>query len=200
MNKPSKIPGRPRSEAVNQAILQATLNLLAEAGYPDMSMEAIAARAGVGKATLYRRYTCKDEVVAAAIDDVLCDPSLPDTGSFWGDMNCLIEEIIEMSCSDLGRQTIALLLSTASSSPQFAQIYRTKYIFPRRKELEEIFNRAKTRGEIQADLDASLIFDLIAGSVFYTLIFNAEAEQVDMRIRRSLQFLLNQAEGGENEG
>src|SRR5690242_3281955 len=92
MNKQiHSISGRPRSTHADQAILQATLDLLAEVGYQSMSIEAIASRAGVGKTTIYRRYTSKEEIVADAIESLREDISTPDTGSFWGDMDILIE-------------------------------------------------------------------------------------------------------------
>ncbi|MCC5609176.1 TetR/AcrR family transcriptional regulator [Nostoc sp. CHAB 5834] len=82
----------------------------AEVGYENMSIEAIASRAGVGKTTIYRRYTCKEELVADAIESLRDDLVIPDTGRFWGDMDILINNAAKQIDSPLGRQTLALII------------------------------------------------------------------------------------------
>jgi AcrR family transcriptional regulator len=127
MNEVNKQVGRPRSTQSHQAILRATLELLAEVGFDAMSIEAIAAHAGVGKTTIYRRYTCKEELVADAIENVREEVLIPNTGNLWGDIDALIENAAQITLSPLGRQTVAMIISSASSNSQFAQIYWTKY-------------------------------------------------------------------------
>jgi AcrR family transcriptional regulator len=88
MNNPDrKSPGRPRSVESHQAMLQATLELLAEVGFDGMSIDAIAARAGVGKTTIYRRYVSKEELVADAIESVREEVVIPDTGNLQDDID-----------------------------------------------------------------------------------------------------------------
>ena len=128
-----KSQGRPRSTQSHQAILQATLALLAEVGFERMSIDAIATRAGVGKTTIYRRYKSKEELVADAIESLREDVIIPDTGSFWGDIEALIQSAAQITLSPLGRQTVAMIISSATSSPQFAQVYWTNYLQPRRQ-------------------------------------------------------------------
>src|ERR687885_700142 len=128
-----KPPGRPRSAQSHQAILQAALELLAEVGFAAMSMDAIAARAGVGKTTIYRRYASKEELVADAIESLRQEILIPDTNSLWSDLDLIIESAAKTTLTPLGRQILALILSTVSSSPQFAQVYWTKYLLPRRE-------------------------------------------------------------------
>jgi AcrR family transcriptional regulator len=123
-----KSPGRPRSAESHQAILQATLELLSEVGFDAMSIDAIAARAGVGKTTIYRRYSGKEELVADAIESLRQDVVIPDTGHLWSDLDALIENASQITLSPLGRQTIAMIISSASSNAHFAQIYWTKYL------------------------------------------------------------------------
>jgi AcrR family transcriptional regulator len=103
MNEVNKKPGRPRSAQSHQAILRATLELLAEVGFGVMSIEAIAARAGVGKTTIYRRYTCKEELLADAIENVREEVLIPNTGNLWGDIDTLIENAAQITLSPLGR-------------------------------------------------------------------------------------------------
>jgi len=157
MSESDKSPlGRPRSVQAHQAILQATLDLLAEVGYERMSIEVIAARARVGKPTIYRRYRSKEELVADAIESLREEVQIPNTGSLLGDIDILIKNAAKIVLTPLGRQTIALIISTASSCSQFAQIYRAKYLKPRRQAFCVVIERAKTRNEIQADTDANL--------------------------------------------
>ena len=187
INAPS---GRPRSIHADQAILQATLDLLAEVGYESMSIEAIASRAGVGKTTIYRRYTSKEELVADAIESLRDDLAIPDTGSFWGDMDILINNAAKKIDSPLGRQTLALIISTASSNPQFAEVYWIKYTKLRREAFAKILERAKSRGEIHKDADVDLIIDLVSGSLYYALIFKPTTEPVEAYMRRTMNLLL----------
>ncbi|MEH2370657.1 TetR/AcrR family transcriptional regulator [Nostoc sp.] len=182
--------GRPRSIHADQAILQATLDLLAEVGYESMSIEAIASRAGVGKTTIYRRYTSKEELVADAIESLRDDLAIPDTDSFWGDMDILIKNAAKKIDSPLGRQTLALIVSTASSNPQFAEVYWTKYTKLRREAFSKILERAKSRGEIHKDADVDLIIDLVSGSLYYALIFKPTTEPVEAYMRRTMNLLL----------
>ncbi len=187
INSPS---GRPRSIHADQAILQATLDLLAEVGYESMSIEAIASRAGVGKTTIYRRYTSKEELVADAIESLRDDLAIPDTGSFWGDMDILINNAAKKIDSPLGRQTLALIISTASSNPQFAEVYWTKYTKLRREAFSKVLERAKSRGEIHKHADVDLIIDLVSGSLYYALIFKPTTEPVRAYMRRTMNLLL----------
>lgn len=187
INSPS---GRPRSIHADQAIVQATLDLLAEVGYESMSIEAIASRAGVGKTTIYRRYTSKEELVADAIESLRDDLAIPDTGSFWGDMDILINNAAKKIDSSLGRQTLALIISTASSNPQFAEVYWTKYTKLRREAFSKVLERAKLRGEIHKDADVDLIIDLVSGSLYYALIFKPTTEPVEAYMRRTMNLLL----------
>ncbi|MDM9581072.1 TetR/AcrR family transcriptional regulator [Nostoc sp. GT001] len=186
----SSSSGRPRSIHADQAILQATLDLLAEVGYESMSIEAIASRAGVGKTTIYRRYTSKEELVADAIESLRDDLVIPDTDSFWGDMDILINNAAKKIDSPLGRQTLALIISTASSNPQFAEVYWTKYTKLRREAFSKILERAKSRGEIHKDADVELIIDLVSGSLYYALIFKPTTEPVEAYMRRTMNLLI----------
>jgi AcrR family transcriptional regulator len=168
-------------------MLQATLELLAEVGYDAMSIDAIAARARVGKTTIYRRYTSKEELVADAIESIRQDVVIPDTGNFWSDFEALIENAAGITLSALGRQTVAMIISSASSNTQFADIYRTKYLQPRRQAFAIVLERAKARNEIQQDLDAGLVFDMISGIMLYALIFQPTNESWEAYVGRALR-------------
>lgn len=190
-NLPSKnLPGRPRSVQAHQAMLQATLELLAEVGFEAMSIEAIAARAGVGKTTIYRRYASKAELVADAIESIREELVIPDTGTLSGDLEALVQSAAAITTSRLGRQTVAMIISSASSNAQFAEIYWTKYLQPRRKTFAVVLDRAKARQEISADLDPDLAFDLISGIMLYALLFQPACEW-SAYVNRALAFLFD---------
>lgn len=188
-----KPPGRPRSAQSHQAILQAALELLAEVGFAAMSMDAIAARAGVGKTTIYRRYASKEELVADAIESIREEIVIPDTGNLQSDIDTLIQNAAQITLNPIGRQTVAMIISSASSNPQFAQIYWTKYLQPRRKAFAVVLERAKARKEIQPNLDSDLIFDTMSGIMLYALIFQPPSESWTTYVRRALNLLFRNA-------
>ncbi|MEO0986096.1 MAG: TetR/AcrR family transcriptional regulator [Cyanobacteria bacterium J06639_14] len=184
-----KSPGRPRSAAAHQAMLKAALELLSEVGFETMSIEAIATRAGVGKTTIYRRYNSKDELIADAIESIREEVLIPDTGSLWSDLDALIENAAQITLTPLGRQTVAMIISSASSNSGFAQIYWEKYLSPRRQSFAVVIERAKARNEVSIDLDAGLVFDVMSGIMLYALIF-PPAESWQAYVRRALSLWL----------
>lgn len=192
-NTDKKPPGRPRSIQSHQAMLKATLELLAEVGFDAMSIDAIAARARVGKTTIYRRYTSKEELVADALESVREEITLPDTGNLQSDIDALIQNAAQITLSPLGRQTVAMIISSASSNAQFAQIYWTKYLQPRRKTFAIVLQRAKARNEIPADLDSDLVFDTMSAIMLYALIFQPTSESWTAYVHRSLSLLFRNA-------
>ncbi len=195
---PKHSPGRPRSTEVDQAILQAALDLLADGGYQGLSIEAIAARAGVGKTTIYRRYDSKEELIADAIEANRAELMIPNTGSLWTDLDAMLNQCAATDLSPLGRQTLAMMISLASTNPKFADIYWKKYLLPRRQATAVIFERAKAKGELAQDVDINLIFDLMTGLLFRLVIFQPETEAIADFGRRALKFLLQSATSGSN--
>lgn len=185
-----KTPGRPRSAKSHQAILRATLELLGEVGFEAMSIEAISTRAGVGKTTIYRRYSSKEELVADAIESIRQDVVIPNTGNLWSDLDLLIENAAQITLSPLGRQSVAMIISSAASNSRFARIYWTKYLQPRREAFAVVIERAKTRNEIRTELDSGLVFDSMSGIMLYALIFQPANESWMEYVRRALRLLL----------
>ena len=186
-----KSPGRPRSTASHQAILRATLELLAEVGFEAMSIEAVATRGRVGKTTIYRRYRSKEELVADAIESVREEIAVPDTGNLWADIDALIEDAASNTLTPLGRQTVAMIISSAASNSGFAQIYWDKYLHPRRQSFAIVIERAQARNEVPKDLDPGLVFDTMSGIMLYALIFPPTSESWSAYVRRALDLLLS---------
>lgn len=189
-NLTKRSPGRPRSIQSHQAMLKATIELLSEVGFDGISMDAIAARAKVGKTTIYRRYTNKEELVADAIENIKEEIVSPDTGTLWGDLEALIQSAAQITLNPLGRQIVAMIISNKSNNPQFAQIYWTKYLQPRRESFATVIERAKARKEIKESLDPFLVFDSMSGMILYSLIFLPSSESWESYVRRVLQTFL----------
>jgi AcrR family transcriptional regulator len=189
-NTKKKLPGRPRSAQSHQAMLQAALELLAEVGFGGISMDAIASRAGIGKTTIYRRYNSKEELIADAIESIREEIIIPDTGNLQSDIDMLLENAARITLAPQGTKAVAMIISSASSHPQFASIYWKKYLQPRRKAFAVVIDRAKQRKEIPADLDSGLIFDTMSGIMLYAQIFPPDSESWIDYVRRSLNLLL----------
>jgi len=186
-------PGRPRSTEAEEAIVQATLDLLGEIGYHRLSIEGVAARAKVGKTTIYRRYDSKEDLVATALTRHRPEFRVPDTGNLWSDLDDILQQAVKSDLSPLGRQTLAMIISLASTSPQFADIYWKKYVLPRRRVASLVLDRAKERHELALSVDNDMICDLMTGLLYRLVIFESDAEQSADYMRRALTFLLKNA-------
>lgn len=191
MKEDNKSQGRPRSIESHRAILKATLELLGEVGYERMSIEGIASRAKVGKSTIYRRYKGKEELVADAIESIREEVVIPDTGNIWDDIDALIENAARISLNPLGRQAVAMIISSASSNSEFARIYSQKYLQPRKEAFAVIIERAKTRKEVRFDLDADFVFDVMSGMMLYGLIFPPTSETWEKYVRLAVEAVIS---------
>lgn len=157
-------PGRPRDERVSQAIIGAALGQLLERGYGGMSMDGVAAAAGVGKPAIYRRFPGKPELVTAAIRSILPTIEEPDTGSTRDDLVDVARQARPMTD---GR--FALLLGTVLSEqerqPELMEAFRERIIGPRRELGRRVIKRGIERGEVRAGLDVEQALDAFAGNI-----------------------------------
>jgi AcrR family transcriptional regulator len=159
-------PGRPRRAEADRAILDATLELLALNGLEGLSVDAVAARAGVGKATIYRRWSSRGEMVAAALRSIASNIEIPDTGNIRDDLIALLRSFQRASLRSLPESLRPRLIALTLSNPGLLEIFLVNVFAPRRSALLEILERGQARGQIRADLDASLAFTMIHGPVF----------------------------------
>lgn len=168
---PTRPPGRPRSAEADEAILQATLALLAETGYRALTMERVRERSGVGKATLYRRYGSKEELVRAAIVHLNADVPLPDdTGTVVGDFAATAQTILSGAARTGALTLMPRLLSDVVGDPEMHALFYEHLVAPRRKVVRAIIARAQERGEIRADIDPETAVDLMVGPFVYRVI------------------------------
>jgi len=159
-------PGRPRCEDTHKAILRSTLKLLQETGFPDLSIESIAADADVGKATVYRWWPNKAALVADAFSSS-ADQELrfPNTGSVRSDMSIQMKHLVRVLRSRRGR-IVAALIGGGQSDPELIAAFRERFMMPRRQEAYATLRRGISRGELPADLDLDVILDTLYGSLY----------------------------------
>ncbi|WP_329366081.1 TetR/AcrR family transcriptional regulator [Streptomyces sp. NBC_00669] len=161
-------PGRPRSEAARQAILGAAIDELKERGYAALTVEGIAARAGVGKQTIYRWWPSKADVVLTALLDLSeTTIAVPDEGSLADDLRGFLAETFRQRGQ---RPVLAGLMAQALLDPVFATAFRERFLFRRRAVLREILERAAARSEIASDLSLELLIDVVYGVLWYRLL------------------------------
>lgn len=165
-NNGKRPPGRPRSEESRQSILRSTLKLLKQdGGFSELSIEAIAADANVGKTTVYRWWPTKAALVAdafsAGADDEL---RFPNTGSVYNDIRQQMGGLIRIFRSQRGK-IVAALLAGGQSDPELLEAYRDRFLWPRRKQAYETLQRGVDRGELPQGCDFDLILDSLYGPI-----------------------------------
>jgi AcrR family transcriptional regulator len=169
--------GRPRSEAVERSIIEGVMQLLEE-GVPlaDISIERVARTAGVGKATIYRRWPGKEELfvdVMRVVEPV--DPELPGT-SLRDDLVVLLEALRRRG---LAKQSSAFLHNVHAqmkSSPKLWDAYHATVVEPRRLLGVELLRRGQRTGEVRADIDVTLMNDLFVGPMLLRAVLRSDAE------------------------
>ena len=161
--------GRPRSEAAQQAILDAARNLLIQNGYAEVTVEAIAARAGVSKATIYRWWPGKAAVVLEAFLAASgpC-PRRPDTGCPKEDLRGQLQGLAAALAGPMGT-VLRGVLAEAQSDPEVAETFRTQYLAPRRAETCRLLDRARAAGRLSQAMDTETAADALFGPLFYRL-------------------------------
>jgi AcrR family transcriptional regulator len=162
--------GRPRSEKARQAVLQAAADLLLENGLAAVSMDAVAARAGVSKATIYRWWPTKETLALDALYHEWDVPPARDTGSLRGDLLSLLRPWVRLAGRRPYGRAIAALITEAQTNPEFAREYRERFLAPRRDLARAVLLRAIDRGEIPADTKMDVALDLLYGPLYHRLL------------------------------
>jgi AcrR family transcriptional regulator len=160
--------GRPRDPRADRAILAATLELIAAVGVSDFRVEDVAARAGVGKAAIYRRYASKDDLVVAAVAALVSEIEVPDTGSTRGDLVALMRDAVAVYRDPLHAGVMPAVVG--AMRPELARTVRERFLAGRRDALRAVLERGVERGDLRADLDHELALDVLGGPLFYRLL------------------------------
>lgn len=160
--------GRPRSEKAERAIIEATLDLIAEGmGISALSIEAIASKAGVGKTTIYRRWSNKEDLVVDALA-TLKAPLPPLAGkSVRDDLIALVEVIRMESSHRRARCVMNVAMGEAGRNPQLTERFFKRAIEPRRTAMRETIRRGVATGELKPDLDVEIGMALVAGAMLW---------------------------------
>jgi AcrR family transcriptional regulator len=165
--------GRPRSATSQKAILATAIEILLEQGLTSMSMDDLAKRAGVSKATIYRWWASKELL---ALDALATEWALPtpgselDAGSLRGDLLARIHPWLSQLNQKPYERIIAGLLAQTQTDPEFAKLYRERFVAPRREETRKLLLRAIDRGEIAADTNLEVTLDLLYGPIYHRLL------------------------------
>ncbi len=160
-------PGRPRDTRCDEAIISATLHVLASSGFSGLSMEAVATRAGVGKATVYRRWATKEALVADALA-TLADTFEPvDTGSLRDDLVAWIDAVRRHNIQTLSGRIMPRLLAEKDAHPDLFDTYRERVIAPSRERVAVVLRRGVASGELAQDVDIDMVTDMLVGPVTY---------------------------------
>lgn len=162
--------GRPRDPRAHQAILDAALELLLEGGYGRVTVEAIAARAHVGKSTIYRRWSSKGPLVVEALGRLLHLGPAVDTGDVRRDLQALLRRVVGVLGQPLLRLSIPGLIADLAADPELAEAFRRTFIDPKRTRVALLLDRAVSRGQLDSGVDAELVTDLLVGPVLWRAI------------------------------
>jgi AcrR family transcriptional regulator len=192
-------PGRPRSAQAHKAIIDATLELLAEEGFQGLSIEAVAAKAGVGKTTIYRRWSSKDELVIDAIRQVQVDIPMVDTGNFRNDLAALLKTAYQGFMAypyPFLWKLVLQFIGEYQTNPEIFQGALTQLIVPRLQRFIHMVEQAQAREEIRKDIDPALILELISGSLIYHWVFThshmpSSTSVVDVWVEQMVDAIMN---------
>jgi AcrR family transcriptional regulator len=162
--------GRPRDERADRAMLSATLELMAEKGAHDLRVDDVAGRASVGKATIYRRYRSKDELITAAVAGLVSEIAIPDTGRTRADLLVLMRSAVDVYRGSVEAAVMPSLVEAMSRDAELARFVREGFLARRRAALRVVLERGIDRGDLRGDLDIDLALDVLGGPLFYRLL------------------------------
>jgi len=161
----SRRPGRPRSEQAEQAIIEATLDLFAEQGFEGVCVEAVASRAGVGKATIYRRWPNKEELLLAALGSMKSPFPEPEGTSARDDLVAMLTVMCEDKADPRKARRYALLLGEGGKYPRLMARYKETVVKPRHDAIRAVIRRGIETGELRAGVDVEIALLTLTGTV-----------------------------------
>jgi AcrR family transcriptional regulator len=161
----TKRPGRPRSERAEQAIIDAALEAFAECGVEGVRCEDVAARAGVGKATLYRRWPGKEDLLIAALAALKSPLPTPRGESVRDDLIAMLEVMASDSDDPRYARQFALLHGEGERYPRLIARYKETVVEPRRETVRQVIRRGIETGELRGDTDVEIAMLTLTGAV-----------------------------------
>jgi AcrR family transcriptional regulator len=178
-----------RRERSEKAILEATRELIAERGVGGLTIEGVAARSGVAKTTIYRRWRDRDELALAILIDMTGSVKAPpDLGDTRKELLTFVETATKIIKADV---IVQGLVSEIATRPELARTYREQIVDLRLSDVQTVIDRGIARGELRADTDVRVAHELLVGPLFYRLLFSgaplnrAHANQVVEAVMRA---------------
>lgn len=193
--------GRPRCEDTRKRILAAALESLEESGFTQTTTDGIAERAGASKATIYRWWSTKAELVGEALREAVAQElPFPDSGDLHRDIHIQLRNFIKVLIGPRGRLFKAFL-AAAQNDKEAAAAFLSVWVMPRRQEAKMVLQKHQKNGRLDTSLDLDVVLDLLYGPLYFRLLSNcgkltpAYADEVAALALRGLQFIDKRAEG-----
>jgi len=183
--------GRPRSDRARRAILRAARELIDEQGPAALTMEGIAARAGVGKPTVYRWWPDRHSVAMAALMESEAVAAAPGGRSPLASLRKQLERVVEVFATPVGR-AVATMIAAADSDSEIAKAFRNHFILARREEGRTLLEAALRDGELRRDANIEVALDMIYGALFFRLLMGhapLDAAAARLILKEALQGL-----------
>ncbi|HEV3478849.1 MAG TPA: TetR/AcrR family transcriptional regulator, partial [Gaiellaceae bacterium] len=162
--------GRPRRASAGPEIVGATLELLAEGGFQAATIDAIAKRAGVGRNTIYRRWSSKEELIADALRELTGELDVQEGEDLYALLLAWIREFAHVFADPVFGRVLPAVLGELQSNPEFARVYSERVVRPRYETLLTLLDGALERGELRSDTNVEHVADLLAGAPFVRLL------------------------------
>jgi len=150
--------GRPRRAGARKAIVDATLTLLAERGFPGTTIEAIAGRAGVGRNTIYRRWPTKEELLADALRELTAELGVQEGDDLYSVLVAWVRDFTDLFADPLFSRILPAVLGELQRNPDFARLYADRVVRPRRQAI------------VEQGIDVDQVADVLAGAPFLRLL------------------------------
>ncbi len=177
-----------RSDRARVAILHAADDLLIERGYAGVTIEGIAARAGVAKQTVYRWWPSKFEVLMDTfLEDAAADLAIPDTGTTTEDLRRHLHQLVDFLTEDAAGKVMLALIGQAQHDPAVAEVFQRRYLDGRRALDRTILERGVVRGDVRPGVDLDLVIDVLYGPIYHRVLLtglSVENEFIDTLVDR----------------
>lgn len=170
--------GRPRSPEADRSILDAARELLIDEGFSRLRLEHVAARANVGKATLYRRWSSKEELAEAVLED-LAQPAVavPEEGDTRSELLAVVMNTIRALIETPFGPVIRALLSQIAINPKLGELVSSHVVHGRRQQIAAVVERGIGRGDLRSDTDIGSAAEVLVGPIYYRLIFGGSLDR-----------------------
>ncbi len=175
----NRMVGRPRDDSVDVKVVDAVLELLNTDGLARLSIEGIASRAGVSKATIYRRWDCKEDLLVDAIATLVHEVEVPDSGDIRSDLTTAIAGMTRFVTDTRAGEVFPWLVGEIANGSEIGLRYAGSVIGPRRSMIADLIAHAVERGDLRANLDIDLAVDMLTGPVVIRRMLGRLAETPD---------------------